>query len=542
MSLSAVFDERQNYLKEQIRLLDQLSIILPLLLVATMSFIYFGLVSSNVFHPGTYFIISAGFLAIIALRLLIQNRTFIVEFCFFLAHNILGACTLLFITGVDSPFTIFWLALLLGGYANFAKRGYILSTVILLATTTVYILMLSPAILSFYLTIFFYCCFISVLGYILARLMHLTRDSQVALQQTQSEEATQRDRLNTLLNSIGEAVITTDPNGIIMLQNAAVLALFDTNKSVIGFSIDDILHLTDENNNPVAPSSLLKNKRSVMTRSDLTHHFDGTDTIRLIIQITPIRTSFKGFSDPGFVFIMRDITKEKTLEEERDEFISVVSHELRTPVTIAEGSLSNLMLLQARSGDNGSAVVQTTKTAYDQVLYLAKMVNDLSTLSRAERGVGDAVEAIDLHELLVTLYKKYAPEAKAKKLLLELDAPVHLPKVNASRLYLEEMLQNFITNAIKYTAEGSVTLHGHKTAKGVRLAVSDTGIGISKSDQSRIFNKFYRAEDYRIRETSGTGLGLYVVKKLAAKLGIKIEFKSRLNHGSEFGFILPLKK
>ena len=113
--------------------------------------------------------------------------------------------------------------------------------------------------------------------------------------------------------------------------------------------------------------------------------------------------------------------------------------------------------------------------------------------------------------------------------------------VNESRLYLEELLQNFIANAFKYTHQGSVTIIAKRTKVTVRFTVSDTGIGISRSDQNKVFNKFYRSEDYRIRETNGTGLGLYVSTKLAHKLHTQIELKSRINHGSSFSFELPVE-
>ena len=115
-------------------------------------------------------------------------------------------------------------------------------------------------------------------------------------------------------------------------------------------------------------------------------------------------------------------------------------------------------------------------------------------------------------------------------------------KAFTSRLYLEEVLQNFITNAIKYTKEGTVTIQVKRTKEGVYFAVKDTGIGISKSDLKHISEKFWRSEDYRTRETSGTGLGLYVVQKLAKKLHIKVDIDSRLNHGSTFSFTLPEEK
>jgi signal transduction histidine kinase len=178
-------------------------------------------------------------------------------------------------------------------------------------------------------------------------------------------------------------------------------------------------------------------------------------------------------------------------------------------------------------------------TAHDQVIYLSKMVNDLSTLSRAERGVADTAESIHVRELVNDLFNEYAPQADKKNLHFDLDLATHLGYVNASRLYLKELLQNFITNAIKYTKEGSVTLHVERKDDKLIFSVKDTGIGISKTDQAKVFNKFYRSEDYRTRETGGTGLGLYVAVKLAKKLGTKIELTSRLNHGSTFSFALP---
>ena len=180
--------------------------------------------------------------------------------------------------------------------------------------------------------------------------------------------------------------------------------------------------------------------------------------------------------------------------------------------------------------------------AHEQVLFLAKMVNDLSTLSRAERGVADEAEEIDVADLAHSLYNEYAPQAQSKNLQFNLELDPQLGKVSASPLYLKELLQNFITNAIKYTKEGSVTVRIKKEGTALHFAVIDTGIGISKSDQSHVFEKFWRSEDYRTRETGGTGLGLYVTRKLAKKLSTTVDMSSRLNHGSVFSFTLPAKK
>jgi signal transduction histidine kinase len=112
----------------------------------------------------------------------------------------------------------------------------------------------------------------------------------------------------------------------------------------------------------------------------------------------------------------------------------------------------------------------------------------------------------------------------------------------ASRLYLKELLQNFVTNAIKYTKTGEIIVSAQQVGDTIEFKVKDTGIGISKSDQAHIYEKFYRSEDYRTRETGGTGLGLYVATKLAKKLGVRIEMTSRLNHGSSFGFTIQTQE
>ena len=243
--------------------------------------------------------------------------------------------------------------------------------------------------------------------------------------------------------------------------------------------------------------------------------------------------------DKKYILMIRDITKQKTLDEERDEFISVVSHELRTPVTIAEGAISNLSL--AIEKDMPKQVLsKNADITHEQVKFLATMINDLSTLSRAERGVGDKFIELNIKDLGRKILEKYHKNADDKGLNLELVMDNNLPSIKTSELYLEELLQNLITNALKYTKEGEIKISITNNEKNIRFMVEDTGIGISKSDQKKIFDKFYRSEDYRTRETGGTGLGLYVSSKLAYKLDTKIELSSKLNHGSKFWFDIKL--
>lgn len=534
--------QQQGYFYETLIFFNKFAIVAPFLVIIGMSFVGIGLVDSAVFNFYAYIFLSILLLLLVALRVACFEPSPRIDKFILGGYLLAGFGIPLFIVGFNTPFTIFWLAILVWGYANFGRPGFLIVSSGLLMTAAVDTFLRAGADLSYYTTSLLYCAFIIIIGYALARVMHLSANSQKALQETKGIEATQRDRLNALLNSMAEGVLTVTTKGTIRMQNASALALLDTNEDLTGRHLGDVLHLTDAANKPVDLKELLKSSSLATKRDDLTHHFGAGDVLRLSIQISPIRTGFRSSGEAGYILLLRDITKEKSLEEERDEFISVVSHELRTPVTIAEGSLSNLMFMQDKGAVKANAVKGAAAAAHEQVLYLAKMINDLSTLSRAERGVGDEPEEIDLNELFIDMYKKYQHDAKAKGLHLNLDVQPKLPKVMQSRLYLEEVLQNFITNAIKYTQEGKVTLHAHATDAGVACTVSDSGIGVSRSDLKKIFQKFYRSEDYRTRETGGTGLGLYVVKKLAAKMGIELTFKSRLNHGSQFGFVLPVKK
>jgi signal transduction histidine kinase len=237
--------------------------------------------------------------------------------------------------------------------------------------------------------------------------------------------------------------------------------------------------------------------------------------------------------------VLRDITKEKSLEQERDEFISVASHELRTPIAIAEGSLSNVIALKQQRVDP-AIVDQSLKAAHDQVLLLAKMTNDLATLSRAERGADIEVEPIDVRALFAKLHTDYEPQAKAKGLtfLTRVNDPIE--PLLSGKIYLLEILQNLITNALKYTKQGSVMVTASMDVRGVAtFSVEDTGIGISRTDQRHLFTKFWRSEDYRTRESSGTGLGLYIVKRLAEQLGGRVDAESQLDHGTTFVVTIP---
>jgi signal transduction histidine kinase len=337
---------------------------------------------------------------------------------------------------------------------------------------------------------------------------------------------------------MADGVITVSSHMNIVLSNGAALNILDVNDTLINKPLHEVFQPYDKNNQPVPIEQLVQNAKIPTSTRDLILKYPDGSFINLYLSIAPVRLGYGRKGSHGFILLIRDITHEKSLEEERDEFISVVSHELRTPIAITEGNISNAQFIANKTGDI-EQIKTALQQAHDQVMFLANMVNDLATLSRAERGklVVD-VEPIQVAELLRKLYSLYNDEAKEKGLNLIVKAPDNLVLLS-SDLYVREILQNFITNAIKYTEKGSVTVTAKATATGVSFTVQDTGIGISQQDQDRVFDKFFRSEDFRTRKANGTGLGLYVTLKLARLVHAELDVKSELNKGSTFTITIP---
>lgn len=349
----------------------------------------------------------------------------------------------------------------------------------------------------------------------------------------------ERERLTSLINSMADGVIAIDSDTKIVLYNGAALNILDVNSTINGKPIEAVVKLVDKNNQPVKLRQLVLETKTQLTSRDYQLTYPDGSAINLYTSIAPVKLGYGQTGMSGYVILIRDITHEKSLEEERDEFISVVSHELRTPIAIAEGNIGNAEFILQKSGNLGQ-IKEALTQAHDQVNFLGGMINDLSTLSRAERGKLQAeIEQINAHDLIAELEKLYTPDATKKGLEIRVDIDPTLELLKSSRLYVREILQNFVTNSIKYTETGHITIGAHKREGGVLFTVADTGIGISKADKEKVFDKFFRSEDYRTRQSSGTGLGLYVTMKLARLIHADIDVESELNKGSTFSIFIP---
>lgn len=349
----------------------------------------------------------------------------------------------------------------------------------------------------------------------------------------------EHQRLESLINSMADGVLATDEKGIVVLYNGAALNVLDVNAIQKGDPIEQHLKLTNEQGDPLDTKRIILEAKTQVTSRDYKLKYQDGSIASIYVSISPVHLGYGKNGDRGYVLIIRDITREKSLEEERDEFISVISHELRTPVAITEGAVGNAQFIAEKTGDI-EKVKEALEAAHRQAVYLEDMINDLSTLSRAERGVLEKnIEDINAHEFVESLQNMYEKDAEAKGLKLHIEIDPSLELLKSTRLYVQEIMQNFITNAIKYTEEGSVTIHAKKKDDGVEFAISDTGIGISKGDQARVFDKFFRSEDYRTRAQNGTGLGLHVTRKLAEIVQAKISLESDLGKGSTFKIYFP---
>jgi signal transduction histidine kinase len=362
---------------------------------------------------------------------------------------------------------------------------------------------------------------------------------RIELGRVASHVSGERQQLATLINSIGDAVVATDKAGNILFYNAAALGLFNTQVVTIGQPFSTMAKLYDRDGKRIDLNKLVANQvgRTEFVNFHILPKDNETEHIDLAIDVSRIEPDRNSKQASGFIYLMRDITKEKTLDEERDEFISVTSHELRTPITLVEADISIAMLDQEGVPPLPKVVKDRLEKAHEGIVYLANLTNQLITLSEAEKNQLEIISApLELKDIIAEMEDKYTDMAKKKKLKFTTKIAASLPALNTSKIYLSEILDNLLSNAIKYTEKGTITLMANlsEDRKSIVISVKDTGIGISVSDKPKLFGKFYRSEDFHTRETGGAGLGLYMSGKLATYLRAKIWFDSDLGKGSTF--------
>jgi PAS domain S-box-containing protein len=347
-------------------------------------------------------------------------------------------------------------------------------------------------------------------------------------------------RLSVTLDNIVDGVLTTDAAGIATLVNPAALRMLGLpEEEVLGKPVRERMRLRpqDASGVPDPLGSVLASGVAWESGSRLTDWLwldtpDGRKT-RVAASIAPIRGSA---DDSGFIIIFRDLSREFEVEQLKRDFVSAVSHELRTPITSMRGFLDTVLHDAEMPGEIRTEFLGVVRS---QLNRLAGMVEKILQFSRLEAGQRMEVSEFDLSALSGEVVGELALIAGSRRVEVEFQDPQGPLRIAADREQVRSVLVNLLSNAIKFTPErGTVRLTLSSGGGEIRIAVSDTGIGIREEDLPHLFQRFYRAPSSG-QHAPGTGLGLSIVKEIVQRHGGTVEVASRPGEGATFTVRLP---
>jgi PAS domain S-box-containing protein len=269
---------------------------------------------------------------------------------------------------------------------------------------------------------------------------------------------------------------------------------------------------------------------------DLIHASDST--ISVGITYAPL---FDGSGElRNIVGNVRDITKFREAEEAKSTFISVISHELKTPVSVIKGYASTLNREDANWDQ--ATLARGLSVIDEETDKLSELIDNLLDVSRLQIGTFKLdFGRVDLAEMAQTYAEKFRLQTTEHTIVV--DFPADFPVVEGDKRRIGQVLSNLLSNAIKYSPDGgTITLSGQAVPGGVRVSVSDEGIGLPLAQQEYIFDRFYRADNALTRETQGAGLGLYIARSIVEAHGGHIWVESDPGGGTTFHFELPLSQ
>lgn len=359
-----------------------------------------------------------------------------------------------------------------------------------------------------------------------------------------------------ILNSIDDGVMLVDANNTIQLFNpgASRITGWKTEEAT-GIDYKAVINLIDQKGEPYtdqdSPFIKALTAKAAIRDSDAFYQTKSKTTISLDIGVTPLFDDEEEFQ--GYIAIFRDVSAKKREEQQRADFISTASHEMRTPVAAIEGYLSLALNSNVSTIDNKARGFLLR--AHENTKHLGKLFQDLLTSSKAEDGrLENNPSVVEMGDLIVNLVNDFKVIAEAKNINLELllggernalsegksinvVKPLYFAHVDPIRI--KEAVYILFDNALKYTDTGkiSVGLTGNETV--IQVRVQDTGIGIEPENVNHLFQKFYRIDNSQTRTIGGTGLGLFICKKIVDMYGGRIWAESEKGVGSTFYINLP---
>jgi two-component system phosphate regulon sensor histidine kinase PhoR len=335
----------------------------------------------------------------------------------------------------------------------------------------------------------------------------------------------ERAKLSAVLNQMADGVLIVDTDGRVQLLNPAAERLFQIEeKEGLGRSIVEVIRyhqLVD-----LWREAKNGERQSMMLEIGAHHLF-------LQVVAIPLKTSLPGST----MLLFQDLTQLRRLETVRRDFISNVSHELRTPLASLKALAETLQEGALEDPPAARRFIIRMETEIDN---LTQLVNELLELSRIESGKAPlSFQRIHPCNLLKPAYERMTLQAERARLELVLDCESDLPLVFADPDRISHVLINLVHNAIKFTPpEGKITLSAYQDEDYIVFYVRDTGVGIPKKDLTRIFERFYKAD--QARSGGGTGLGLSIARHMIESHGGYIWVESEEDIGSTFYFTLPV--
>ncbi len=360
------------------------------------------------------------------------------------------------------------------------------------------------------------------------RLEHLAEVLDRSRRDVERSEA----QLDTVLASMEEGVMVVDEHHVLRQTNPSFRKFFDLPADPRGQTVLRASRATEL-------EALISTALSTSEVQTGEISVNGSRTPRhFAVSAVPMRDDE---GRPGVVAILRDVSRLRQLEDVRREFVANVSHELRTPLSIFHGYVENLL-------DDPKMPMASQREVFEILrkhsLRLNALLEDLLTLARLESR-NDELELapVQLDKFLRDIVNDWSGRAARKNLVLAVEIDATIPPLLADARRLEQVFNNLLENAAKYTEEGGrITVKAAQIEGQAEVRVEDTGIGIPPADLAHIFERFYRADKARTRSLGGTGLGLSIVKHLVQSHGGSVRAESTYGKGTAIIIRLPLSE
>lgn len=344
------------------------------------------------------------------------------------------------------------------------------------------------------------------------------------------------EKFKLAVEGASDHIIITDKEGLILYANRAA-------EETTGYSLPEMLGNRPSLWGKQMPEEFYRRMWRTIKEEKISFHGEITNKRKngqLYIAESHVSPLFDEKGELyGFVGVERDITRQKEIDKSKTEFVSIASHQLRTPLTIINWYVEMLTTPDAELSEKQRQYMDEITRASKRMI---ELVNALLNVSRIDMGTFMVdVQPIDFRAAMDEVLKDLIPQVTTKQLTVTKQYDATLPAINADPKLLHMVFQNLMTNAVKYTPEkGSVAIKLEKQDSNILISVTDTGLGIPLDQQSKIFTKFFRADNARAKEPDGNGLGLYIIKSLIEHSGGKVWFESAENKGTTFYISLPL--